>query len=495
MPRVLLGQIKHETNTFSRLPTALADFRARHLFSGEEMDQHAGTETEIGGYLEAGKRYGWTFLKTVAASATPSGKVTTEAWRTLRDQLLAGLDHGPFDGIALSLHGAMVCEGQDDPQGELLAAIRRRVGADVPVVVSLDLHANVTDAMAEQANALIAYRTYPHIDAAPTALACAAILDRAMKGACKPRVALGRTRTLAGLDFGRTQGGPMPEALARAERLEREPGILAISLCAGFPWADLEVTGATVAVTYDGAPRRPRAEAIVKEFTDFIWETRNVHTTGVQIADVLRELRAAGRPTKPIVLADAADNPGAGGYGDHTGLLAALLEARIDNAAVATIADPVSAQRAIAAGRGGWVDLELGGRMDPRFGKPLALRGRVVNITDGWYVNEGPMGRGVRNTLGPTAVVRAGEERGFALDVIIASNRLQVWDLQTLKSNGIDPTARPVLAIKSTNHFRAAFEPIAAKTLIVDAGGLCTADYRKLPYEKVRRPVHPLDLE
>ena len=132
--------------------------------------------------------------------------------------------------------------------------------------------------------------------------------------------------------------------------------------------------------------------------------------------------------------------------------------------------------------------------MDPRFGGPFAFRSRVVNITDGWYGNEGPMARGVRNALGPTAVVRAGEERGFALDLIVASNRLQVWDLQTFKANGIDPTARSVLAIKSTNHFRAAFEPIAAQTLIVDAGGLCASDYRKLPYQKVRRPVHPLDL-
>ncbi len=494
MPRVLLGQIKHETNTFSRLPTTLDDYRARYLVYGEDMASFADTETEVGGYLEAAQRYGWTLVNTLAANATPSGPVTAEAWAHLRDTLLAGLDRGPFDGIALSLHGAMVCQGADDPQGELLAAIRRRVGPDLPIVVALDLHANVTDAMARHANALVAYRTYPHVDLAATALRCAAILDRAMKGEIRPAVVLGRAQTLAGLDFGRTQRGPMVEALARGDVYEREPGILAVSLCGGFPWADIPETGASCAITYDGAASRPRAEAILSQFVDYIWQTRHQQTLDVKLEHALREVRAAGRTDKPIVLADAADNPGAGGYGDHTALLAALIEARIDNAAVGTIADPASAQRAIAAGKGNPVELDLGGKMDPRFGGPLTLRGRVVNITDGWYVNDGPMAKGVRNALGPTAVVRIGEHRGFVLDVIVVSNRVQVWDLQAFKSNGIDPTARSVLAIKSTNHFRAAFEPIAAKCIVVDAGGLCTADYKTLPYRKVRRPVHPLDL-
>src|SRR2546421_206082 len=132
MPRVLLGQIKHETNTFSRLPTTLDDYRARHLVYGEDMHSFAGTETEVGGYLEAARRYGWTLVNTLAPNAPPSGKVTADAWAHLRATLLAGLDRGPFDGIALSLHGAMVCEGQDDPQGDLLAALRSRVGPDLP---------------------------------------------------------------------------------------------------------------------------------------------------------------------------------------------------------------------------------------------------------------------------------------------------------------------------------------------------------------------------
>ena len=223
--RVLSGQIKHETNTFSRLPTTLDSYRERYLCLGSDVAKAMrSTLTEMGAFLDAADRFGWSLVHPIAANATPSGRLTPETWHYLRDTLLDSLERdGPFDGMLLSLHGAMVTETTEDAEGELLAMLRERVGPDMPVCVTLDLHANVTERMAVNANALIAYRTYPHVDMYERGIQAAELLQRAMQRETHPVCLVRHRPQIDGADHGRSQSGPMAELLRRARLAPVQP--------------------------------------------------------------------------------------------------------------------------------------------------------------------------------------------------------------------------------------------------------------------------------
>jgi microcystin degradation protein MlrC len=265
--RVLIAQFMHETNTFSKLPTTLDDYRKRWLIEGEAMvPRFTGTRNEIGGYIDAAKNYGWQPVWAGAANATPSGKLTRETWETIRDMIVdAARKAGKLDGICLSLHGAMVTETEDDAEGALLEALRALVGPDVPIATTLDLHANATVRMARNANALVSYRTYPHIDGYERAVQAAALVQAAMDGKKKPRCLVVQPAMLEGAEHGRTtQPGLMLDLLAKADSFEKEPGIDVVSIQAGFTWADIPYTGPSIAVSHEpGAEARAKAIAAV----------------------------------------------------------------------------------------------------------------------------------------------------------------------------------------------------------------------------------------
>jgi microcystin degradation protein MlrC len=487
--RVLAASIMHETNTFSRLPTDLDAFRRRYDHRGDAVPAaFRGTRSEMGAFLDAADAHGWRLSHPVAAAATPSGRVTTEAWAELSGAVLAALDDKP-DGILLALHGAMVTETADDAEGDLLARIRARVGDEVPIAITLDLHANVTDRMAEHANIIIAYRTYPHVDQYERGRQAADLLARTMAGEIKPRSVVARRPTLDGVDHGRTTvpGGPMLEILRRAEIFEKESDVRVVSVHAGFGWADIAEAGPSVSVSGDADPARLRA--IAEGLMDEVWRTRETST--LELLSVPEAMAAAKRPGatgKPLVLADFTDNPGGGGYGDATGLLRGMIEANLENAAFAPITDPDAVRRCQSAGEGATVTFAFGGKIDPAFGAPLEVTGRVRYLGNGDFVCDGPMWTGLRMSMGPCAVLRVG-----GVDVLLATNRFQITDLQHFLSVGIDPREKSVIGLKSAQHFRAAFQPIAREVLVVDAGGLTTPDYRRFSYQKLRRPIWPLD--
>jgi microcystin degradation protein MlrC len=493
--RILIAQAKHETNTFSRLPTDLEAYAKRMLRYGDDIPVGLrGTNSELGGFLEIAEREGWQTTFAIAADATPSGKLTPTCWAHIKAAVLDVVEQrGPFDGILLALHGAMVTETTEDGDGDLLGEIRRRVGADVPVVSTLDLHANVTDAMARQTSAFVTYRSYPHVDMGARGVEAAGLLARVLRGEIRPRTLVRRGPQLDGADHGRSQSGPMVELLARAARHMREPGILVVNVQAGFPWADIRDVGPSVAVTYDEAVGGAAAHAaqIAEQMMAFVWETR--HEKSVTLLSPAAAIARCARGEsdgRPVVLADFSDNPGGGSYGDSTALLRAMVETRIANAAFGTIADPEAAAIAHRAGKGAEIRVRLGGKYDAALSPGLDVVARVVSLSDGNLVYEGPMQRGLAVSMGPTAVLRIG-----GVQVVVASNRFQVYDRQFFVSQGIDPAARRVVAVKSAHHFRAAFEPIAREVLVVDAAGITSPDPRKFPYENVRRPVWPLDME
>ncbi|MBN9089513.1 MAG: M81 family metallopeptidase [Reyranella sp.] len=493
--RVLIAQFMHETNTFSKLKTTLDDYRRRWLIDGEEMvPRFKGTRNEVGGYIDSADKYGWTPVYAAAANATPSGALTRETWETIRDKILdAAKKAGKLDAVCLSLHGAMVTETEDDAEGALLEALRRIVGPDVPMVATLDLHANATVKMAKNANALVSFRTYPHIDGYERAVQAAALVQEALTGKKKPRCLLSQPAMLEGADHGRTtQPGEMRDLLAKADVYEKEPGINVVSIQVGFTWSDIPYTGPSIAVSHE-PEAAGRAGEICRALIDEIWrrrdETLSARKNGYRsVADGIAAARAKTDKQGPLVLADGTDNPGGGGYNDTTPVLRALLDAGIRNAAVGTIYDPDTVQQAMKAGVGAEIDVELGGHTDESMGKPVKAKAVVKMLSDGVFRNDGPMNAGVESNMGPTAVLRIG-----GIDVVTISNRIQTIDLQTFLSQGIDPRARDVLVVKSVQHFRAAYAPIAREIVLVDSGGICSPDISRLKFRKLRRPIWPLD--
>jgi microcystin degradation protein MlrC len=475
----------HETNTFSRVPTDMAMIRRRDFHLENEMPAaFRGTRSAIGAAFEAADKYGWTLVHPVSANPNPSGTVTDDAFETVTGMILDAVNaKRPIDGALLHLHGAMVSDSHEDAEGEFLARLRQRVGPNVPVVVTLDLHANVTQKMAENANALIAYRTYPHIDYYERAWQGAELLERAMRGEIRPKTVIARRPMLYGLDHGRTQRGPMAELIARGEALEQSGEALVVSICAGFSRANIRDVGPSVTVTVDGSPAR--AQTIAEEFMDYAWQTRDFTTVKLlSLAEAVALARRGVPGDKPLVVADYTDNPGGGGYGDATAFLKGLVEARIDNVAFHAICDPEGVQQGMRAGVGAKTTLALGGKTDPAMGgPPLALYGEVVCLTTGRFIAYGPMGGGVERNYGPSMVFRVG-----GIDVIVITNNGQATDLTQFTSLGVDPTRYRTVAVKSMQHFRAAFEPIAREVVLVDTGALCSEIYTPELFTRVRRP-------
>jgi len=493
MTRVLVAGVKHESNTFSAVATDLDAYKTRGLFYGGDVGKNLrGTKTELAAFLDFCDREDWQAVTPIYADASPGGPVTRLAFDHMSNAITdVAADQGPFDAVMLSLHGAMVCEHTDDGEGELLERLRGVIGPDVPVAVTLDLHANVTDRMTALSDVMIAYRTYPHIDQYEIATQAAGLIKRTLAGEIKPANHVIRRQMLEGVDNGRTTSpGPMTEVLESADRLLVEAGVLATSVCAGFAKADTHDTGPSAIVVGHGAS--PRFAGMAGKLMDQVWESRHRRTQQtVPIGAAVNRAGMASGIGGPLVLADFADNPGGGGYGDSTRLLGAMIKAGLQDAAFASICDPAAAQICWDGGLGAIVQLNLGGKIDPAYGAPIAVRGKVIALTQGRFALQGPMAAGLRVDMGQTAVLRVG-----GIDIVIASGRFQAHDIMYFQHARIDVTTKRVIAVKSAQHFRAAFEPLAAEVIVVDeGGGLTSGNYRALTYTKVRRPVFPLDLD
>ncbi len=490
--RVLIAGFKHETNTFSILPTTLKSYEARGYVRGDAIVPFfKGTNTEVAAFIDGCAKHGWEPILSIVADATPSGKLTRDCYETIAGQIVVDVAAaGRLDAILLNLHGAMVAEHSDDGEGTLLERIRAKVGPGVVIAATLDLHANVSQAMAEHADILVSYRTYPHIDMYDIAAETVEIVARTLAGEVKPKTVLARRPQIEGVDHGRTTSpGPMTEILARCAKMKAaDAGILALSINAGFAWADIPEVGPTAVVVGDG--RDPRFAGLAESLADEIWESRHrVTVEPVTVADAIARAQAVGRVGKPVVLADYADNPGGGGYGDTTGLLRGMIDAKLESAALGVLCDPDAAAACHAAGLGATLKLSLGGKVDPRFGAPIDATGTVTHLGDGRMTIEGPMLRGVAVDMGPTATFRIG-----GVDVVIGSRRFQNYDRNFFRAGGIEPAERAVIAVKSSQHFRAAYAPLAAEILVVDeGGGVMSNNLAKLPFTKVPRPIFPLD--
>ena len=494
---ILTAEVSHETNTFCKLPTTWEDFLQRGVWFGQDAvaaRQHANTE--LAGFLAAGLEHGWELLHVLSAHAQPGGPVTRDAFERLTAPILAtALEQrrlGKLDGILLGLHGAMVTDFCEDGEGELLRRLRDVVGNTIPIGITLDPHANVTRVMCDMANIIVSFKTYPHTDMRLAAHHAASILQRSMLGEIRPRTLRVSRPLLEEANDGRTDIGPMLARVEKARAYEQQPDVFAVSINAGFANADIAEVGPSVLVTAQGDMARHAAFATT--LADDIWaDRRNRINRFYSVAQAARLCAdfAAFAAAGTIVVADYADNPGAGAYGDSTALLAALLAEHVPDACFGPMVDPATVLQLHGCAVGEQVQIELGGKTDPRFGgTPLHLSATLLRLSDGAYVGNGPMIGGLARSWGLSAVVTV-----EGIEILVTSQRAQILDLQQFEAFGIEPMRKSVVALKSMQHFRAAFEPIAAQVIVCDSGALCTLDYAQLPFHKVSRPVFPLDQE
>jgi microcystin degradation protein MlrC len=492
MFNILTAEFTHETNTFCAIPTTQASFSERACLLGDAAIAERGmVNTALAGFLEVGRSHGWNVIHVLSADAQPSGPVTREAFQAVTEPIIAAAaaNKGIIDGVLLGLHGAMVTDFCEDGEGELLQRLRQQLGPLVPIGITLDPHANVSRKMCDLANIMVSYKTYPHVDMRLTGQHAANILQRSMVGEIQPLTLRVSRPMLEEVNGGRTDIGPMIERLAQARRYEQEPDVFAVSVNGGFADADISEVGPSVLVTCQGDLAGHARFA--SELADDMWlrrgEPLNHYLSVAQAAEVCASyVPINGRP---IVVADYADNPGAGAYGDSTALLAALLGAGVTDACFGGMTDPATVQQLQGHSPGDTVRVSLGGKTDPRFGGgPLDLDATLIRLSDGHYVGSGAMYGGLRRSWGPTAVI---EVNGIL--ILVVSLRGQLLDLEQFKAFGIRPENKRVVALKSMQHFRAAFEPLAGEVIVCDGGALCTLDYARLPFVKVPRPLFPFD--
>ncbi len=496
MPRILTAVFKHETNTFSPLPTDLTAYGARCLRYGADVPAYfSGTATEMGAFIDAASTRVWDLVHSVAADATPSGKVTRAAFEQIVSTMEEALrTQGPFDAVLLCLHGAMVTEHVDDGEGELLRRLRAIAGDQLPIGVTLDLHANVTDAMAALANVIVSYRTYPHVDMYETGQRCAELIARTIAGEIDPVCVVARGAMIDAVDHGRTSSpGPMLETLASADRLcAQTHGVLDIGINAGFPWADIESAGPSVVIVADRKAGKVDTASVTQALLQQIWQDRRRTTvTPLPLNQGVAAIQTALASSADgiVLVADCADNPGGGGLEDSVALLGALIDARIDRLAYGMICDPATLQACLAAGAGARLEVQLGGKSGGKFKRPLSLQAEVLSVQPGRFTFTGPMSRGIAFDIGATAVLRVG-----GIDIVVAGSRHQVLDVGFFTHAGLDPASYAVVVVKSSQHFRAAFGPLAREILVIDsADGLTSFDLKAFGHTQVRRPVYPLD--
>jgi microcystin degradation protein MlrC len=493
--RLLIAMMKHETNTFSPVPTPLERFGngPGPLYDEAAIRAYRGTGTGLGAYLDLAEREQAEIVLPIAAGAPPSSPVEDMAYAHITDAICEAAARGGFDGIMLDLHGAMVTESLEDGEGQFLKRLRA-IDPRIPIAVALDMHANLYDEIIANATVVTGYRTYPHIDTYETARLAGEILLRTIRGEVRPVMAWGNVPMLPHVMRQGTDDHPNKELQHRCAAMNAE-GALAASLFTGFPHADITNAGLSAVVVTDGD--RKLAEDLRDELLDRAWVERAAFVYQLEpLQQSVARANAMPPPQPgegPIVLLDHYDNCASGGTMDTTAVLAEILRQGLADVAVFGIYDPEAVQQAIAAGIGAEVTLSIGGKIKmpaiPAASPPLTVAGKVKTISSGRYKNRGPMGRGVQMDMGPSVVLDTGP-----VEIALISRHAEPSDLNCLLSLGIDPSQKRYVMLKSRIHWRAGLGPMA-KAVVECAGvGVCTSDYAQLDFRKVRRPIFPLDL-
>ncbi|GAB3624669.1 M81 family metallopeptidase [Mariniluteicoccus endophyticus] len=479
MTRIVVGGFLHETNTFAPTPADWDNFVNGEGFPrmhrGEELYELRSVNIPVGGFLDEADPF-WEIIPTIWCAASPSGPVTEAAYEQVAEIIVSACRDEHPDAVYLDLHGAMVTEHADDGDGELVRRVREVVGPDVPVVVSLDLHANISDSMLEQADAMVAYRTYPHVDMADTGRRTAHLLAALLRGE-RLHHAARKPDFLIPINSGSTLLSPCRELYAAIEELETDGTVL--TLAAGFPAADIPDCGPCI---FGYGPDATAVERAVDKLADLVAAREgDLRLDALPAADaVARAVELVSEGVRPVVIADTQDNPGAGGDATTTGLLGHLLEADPERTVLGALWAPEVVEQALTAGIGSEIEVTLQGSASRGDG-PLTATFEVVSDSPGAIVFDGPMMHGNRLQVGPSCVLRRGN-----VSVVVNSRKAQIMDRNQIREAGIAPEEQDIVAVKSSVHFRGDFQPMAGAVLVAVAPGPMAADPADLAWTRLR---------
>jgi len=486
--RVVTAMMKHETNTFSPVPTPWERFEAWSACFGEDVIRaYEPTNMTLSAYIHICRAEGAEIVSPIAAEAMPSGPVSADAYERMTAAILEAVAKG-CDAIMLDLHGAMVAETTPDGEGTLLQRIRE-IAPTTPICVTCDLHCNLTQAMVENCDALIGYKTYPHTDMYEVGTTVGRILMRKVKGEASPVMAWGQAPVLSQTLRQGTVDEPFKTLIRMTEEAEAAGEVMAATVFGGFALADIHDAGISCVTVADGD--KAAAQAVVDRLTGAFWQRRADH---LYQHEPLEEAVARAKKIEegPVILLDHADNTGSGGTQDVMTVIAEVIRQGLEDVAVGGVWDPEAVQQMMQAGVGATVTLQLGGRTDmpsiDREGEPLTVTGKVKVLSDGEWTVRGPMYHGLQVSMGPTAVLDTGD-----MQIVIVSRHHEPWDQGVFLSVGIDPRFKRYVLLKSRIHYRAGFAPIAKHTITLDGVGVTTSDNSLLQYRNVRRPIYPLD--
>lgn len=467
--RILVGGFSHETNTFCPMLADREAFRQRKMCFGSEVLKQGGEESSLNGFLDVLRddpKY--ELIPSIMFSTGPSGFVTQEMYDlALEEVLKAYAANAPFDGIFLSLHGAMVAQGHPDAEGDFLASLREAVGGNIPIIISLDLHGNITKKMAKHATALIPCEEYPHTDSYAVGRDAAKLMRDTVAGACVPTMAYRRIPYL--LPLFPTSFAEIGVFLDKAKGYQQRQGVRFVRIAHGFFPSNIPEMGMSVMVITDN--NQPEAERIAEQLSQAIWQGRHTLKRHYTPLDEALDMAAENLPG-PVVLGDGSDNPGAGGLCDTTHIVRRMLERGMTGAAVAVLRDPENVRRCMEAGIGATVSLAISGMSDSRLsGGPLPVTGTVLNLTDGKYRNQDAMERGLLVDMGPCAVLNVAGNH-----IVLSTNRTQVLDAEGFRACGIAPEKQKILVVKSAVHYRASFGRFASRLVDLALPGYSAPD-------------------
>ncbi|MGB0866224.1 MAG: M81 family metallopeptidase [Granulosicoccaceae bacterium] len=488
MARIAVAGFQHETNTFAPLKADLAAFELRNdwppLCHGESMLAEVEVvHLPIQGAIEHLRSQGHELVPLLWGSAMPSDRVTREAFEVITGRLIDMLtNQWPVDGLYLDLHGAMVCEHFEDGEGEILRRLREHLGEQLPIAVSLDLHANITEQMVKHASVIDCFREYPHNDMGVCGARTAASLLRLIaRGQARPaHSVLHKLSYQIPLTQGCTYIEPAKGVYQLLEQLAANPALESVVFACGFPLADTFETGPAILVSgNDESAVQSAADTLLKELQNREADFALAILSPIQAAHRAIELNQASG--KPVVIADTQDNPGGGGAGDTVGMLRALLDAEVQSAVFGLVIDKPAAAAAHRAGVGSTLDLSLGEWSGFTGNSPFEGTFKVVALGDGNCTGTGPMWLGAHMAMGPCALLQIEGVR-----VMVASENMQLADQAMLRHLNIEPVEEQILVLKSSVHFRNDFQAIAAEVLVAASPGPVHADLSRLDYRKIR---------
>jgi microcystin degradation protein MlrC len=492
--RIATGGIIHETSTCVDTPTTTSQFEfERGIVRGADLlERFGGTNVCTGGFIEGAQNNDFELVPLLRASAFPNGLVVRQDYDALKRELLDRLaeaerESGPVDGALLDLHGAMVIDGIDDGDGDLIEAFRDYLGPDRPIVVTQDLHGNHTLARVAAADALVGFDTFPHIDMAERGVEAAEIIARTVRGEIRPRMAIHQLPLFWSTPCQVTAHPPMDDVLRYVHEIENRPGIVCVTIATGFPWADVPEVGSSVLVVADDDDSLAQRSA--DELGQWIWQRRQRwYAPPLTVREGLQRGEDTGK--YPIILADHADNTGGGSPGDSTEVLRTFLSLGLQDALILYMVDNQVAVQAERVGVGSRISISLGGKSSPQQGLPVEADAEVLATSSGAFAYDGPMFDGLTGSMGTSAWIRI-----KGVNIVVVTSREQPFDMAFARSLGIDCAKMKYISLKSAAHFRAAFEPIAGSIHNIDAAGIHTHDFSRLPSSKRTRHIFPIEIK